>query len=240
MNDNKPIIMSLGYNCEISFRIEDYFGKLDSYLYSWSFEEDRNAFLQSLQAIDSVFTGKIELQPDHMFRDEVYKIKFHPRYDILPKTGEVSLESYEKGLDELKERLEHLKQKTTAVFSGKRPIVFIMKVENKGVENNEKYILEAVEVLKKTVRTHFILVVVMEKKAVTSELLHIQSDVLLIRTLKKFAPVKHTDVIGDTRGWYKILREVTKCDSKCYFSNLKKRQRKIYPQIIMNKLAKTL
>lgn len=234
----KPIIMSLGYNCEVSFRIEDYFGKLDSYLFSWSYEEDRNAFLQALSAIESVFTGRVELQPDHMFRDEEYKIKFHPRYDILPKTGDVDPELYEKGLDELRERLAHLKKKTVDAFCGDRPIVFIMKVENRGIEDNKKYISEVVKVLKKSVKAHFILVAVIEKRAATSELLLMQNDVLMIRTLKRFAPVKHTDVSGDTKGWYKILREVTTYDSKCYFSNLRKRQKKIYPQMIKNKIKK--
>ena len=50
MND-KPVIVSLGYNCEISFRIEDYYGKLDSYLFSWSFEDSRKGFIKALEKL---------------------------------------------------------------------------------------------------------------------------------------------------------------------------------------------
>ena len=101
MND-KPVIVSLGYNCEISFRIEDYYGKLDSYLFSWSFEDSRKGFIKALENIEDVFEGDLELCPDHMIRDKKYQIRFHPRYDILPKFGETTDKQFEEAVKELK------------------------------------------------------------------------------------------------------------------------------------------
>lgn len=113
-----------------------------------------------------------------------------------------------------------------------------MKILDSGNENNIKYISEVVETLKQVVSAKFRLVVVMEKKSVSSELLQMQNDILQIKTIRKFAPVKHTDIMGDIRGWYKILSEVSKIDSECYFRNLRKRQKEVYPQIIKNKIKK--
>lgn len=237
---NESIIMSLGYNCEVSFRIEDYFGMLDSYLYSWSFEENRDNFLLSLQSIDDVFMNDVQLQPDHMFRDERYKIKFHPRYDILPKTGEVSKEVYDMGLQELTNRISHLKLKTVNVLKGKKPIVFLIKIADLGEEDNIAYILRLFEILKENVIASFTLIAVLEKKAATKELMKIQNEQLQIRILKKFAPINHTDIMGDIKGWYRILKEFTYADSKQYYRNLRKRRIKTFPQIIKNKFQQVI
>lgn len=228
--------MSLGYNCEVSFRVEDYFGKLDSYLYSWSFEEDRLAFLKSLSSIDDVFCGEVQLRPDYMIRDEKYRIKFHPRYDILSKYEYPTPEAYQSALKELKDRVEHLKRKTIDVMQGSQPIVFLMKIEDQGEKNNILYLKNVLDILKRQVKCAFVLVAVMEQKSLTEAVRSLQEDILQIRTVKRFAPVKHTDIMGDIKGWYKILCEFSEVPSKCYYKNLWHRKIKLYPQMVFNKI----
>lgn len=240
MCKQKPIIMSLGYNCEVSFRVEDYLGKLDSYLYSWSFEEDRLAFLKSLSSIEDVFCDAVRLQPDHMIRDEKYRIKFHPRYDILSKYGFPTPEAYQSALKELKNRIEHLKRKTINVMQGSQSIVFLMKVEDHGEKNNILYLRSVLDILKSQVKCAFVLVAVMEKKSLTEPIRSLQEDTLQIRTVKRFAPVKHTDIMGDIRGWYKILCEFSEVQSKCYYKNLWHRKIKLYPQMVFNKIKRVM
>ena len=48
-------IVSLGYNCEVSFRIEDFtHEKINSYPFSWSYISDHKKFLEALQNLDDV------------------------------------------------------------------------------------------------------------------------------------------------------------------------------------------
>jgi hypothetical protein len=70
-------VTSLGYNCEVGFRIQDYFGLMDSYPYSWAYCLDRKLFLESLDNLDDILTGDITLMPSGMFRCEKYQISFH-------------------------------------------------------------------------------------------------------------------------------------------------------------------
>ena len=58
--NTKPILVSLGYNCEVSFRLEDYYGKLDSYLFSWSFEDSRSGFIKALENMEDVHYCRYE------------------------------------------------------------------------------------------------------------------------------------------------------------------------------------
>ncbi len=237
----KPTIVSLGYNCEISFRIENYFNKLDSYLFSWSFEEDRELFLKALENIDSIFINNISLREDHMFADENYKIKFHPRYDILPKAGMYSEISYKDALNELTGRIAHLKDKTKTLFKEYKKVVYFVKVQDLGEESNISYIIRLEKLLRNLSQTgDYVLVAVFEKRSLTKKIKDLESCTLKIRGLKKFAPVKHTDILGDVKGWYKIISEFVQEKSKCYFSNIRKKRREIIPSMILSKLKKVL
>lgn len=236
---NSQIILSLGYNCEISFRIEDYFGRIDAYLFSWSFEEDRTLFLDALEHIDNIFNVNVNLRDDHMFADEVYKIKFHPRYEILPKVGSYSHKQYIEALDELTSRLNHLKDKTQQTFLSKNDIIFLIKIEDLGEESNYNYILALYNILSKVVvYKNFKLVCIFEKKAILKRINELTASLkgLRIRTVKRFAPVKHTDICGDIRGWYKILREFMPIEKTNYFKNIFLRRKKVILTIIKNKM----
>ena len=183
------VIMSLGYNCEISFRLENFLGKIDAMPFSWSYVLERERFPKVLENMDILFTGELSLQEDHMIKCENTQIKFHPRYDILRVDGQVTDASYEKAVEELQGRVAHLKEKFTGVINSDKKILFFMKVEDKGTENNIAYVKAVEAVLKqKCKQGMFQLVVLMEKQAITQEILQLENDCLSIRSLKKFAP----------------------------------------------------
>lgn len=57
-------IVSLGYNCEVSFRIEDFtHDKIKSYPFSWSYITDQKKFLDALWNLDDVLKNEIEVLP---------------------------------------------------------------------------------------------------------------------------------------------------------------------------------
>ena len=236
----KPILVSLGYNCEVSFRLEDYYSGLDSYLFSWSFEDSRSGFIKALANIEDVLQGELKLCPDHMIQDQKYQIRFHPRYDILPKTGTTTEEQYTEAVEELKSRIEHLKRKTLELFASDNNIVFIIKVESKSAENNIRYLERVRSVLDKYKILNYQIVAVFERRAAFKEIRDLEDDRLKIRTVRKFAPLKHTDIMGDIRGWYKILKEFSCVSQPDYFKNVMKRRKHIIPLMVKNKVKKII
>lgn len=237
---DRPVFVSLGYNCEISFRIEDYFGELDSYLFSWSFEDSRRGFVNALKNLEDVFTGELELCPNHMILDKKYQMRFHPRYDILPKTGETTDEQYEKAVDELKSRIDHLKTKTLDLFNSGREVVFIMKVEGRPAEKNIQYLKVVRSVLDGYQAMPYKLIAVFEKKAVNDDILALEDEKLKIRSIRNFAPLNHTDIMGDVSGWHKIFKEFAPLEKDVFSANVFKRRKKIIPLMVINKIKKIL
>lgn len=232
-------IMSLGYNCEVSFRLIDYYGTINPFLYSWSFELDRELFLKSLLNINSIFTEEISVADDHMFKCDQYQIKFHPRYEIFPQYGEYTKEQYDEALKELQSRISHLKEKTITAFQSDKKKLFFIKVENKGEENNIEYIKNLYSTLKNICyKDSFTIVCVLEKKALTKKIKRIENTNLLICSLRSFAPKKHTDVMGDLIGWSKIFNSINRGEENSYFKNVLRREMETIPQIIMNKINK--
>lgn len=219
------VITSLGYNCEISFRLENYFGSINALPFSWSFVLEREKFPEVLENIDRLFADEVELLEDNMILCKNYNIKFHPRYDVLLKEGSPTEESTCMAVEELKQRVFHLKDKWKELFNSSKETIFLMKVENKGEVENLNYIQEVYEKLKRKYTSgKFVLVVLLEKEAVTDKIRALETGKLKVRTLKCFAPKKHTDTMGDVWGWWKILNEITGKRNWKYFVRLWKKR----------------
>lgn len=231
------VVMSLGYNCEISFRLENFFGKIDAMPFSWSYVLDRDFFPKVLGDIDLLFTGDLSLQEDNMIKCENTQIKFHPRYDILLENGEVSPESYKKAVEELQGRVAHLKEKFVNVLNSDKRTLFLLKVEDKGAENNIAFIQSVVSVMKEKYKSgNFLIVALLEQQAFTEELRGLENDVLKIRSLKKFAPRKHTDTMGDVAGWKKVLVEFTGEKGEGYYKRLYQKRIKWFVAVLKKRL----
>lgn len=219
------VITSLGYNCEISFRLENYFGSINAMPFSWSFILEREKFPQTLADIDRLFADRVELLEDNMILCKNYNIKFHPRYDILLQDGSPTEESIQMAVEELQQRVSHLKNKWKELVGSQKETVFLMKVENKGEEADLKYIQQIYQVLQeKYLSGKFTLVVLIERGAATEKIRGLESEKLKVRTLKCFAPKKHTDTMGDVLGWWHILNELTGEKHRKYFSRLWKKR----------------
>lgn len=219
------VITSLGYNCEISFRLENYFGSIDAMPFSWSFVLEREKFPQVLENIDRLFADEVELLEDNMILCKNYNIKFHPRYDMLLKDGTPTEESTQMAIDELRQRVSHLKDKWKKLINSQKEAVFLMKVENMGEEANLQYIQDVYQVLqRKYISGKFTLMILMEREAVTEQIKGLEKEKLKIRTLKRFAPKKHTDTMGDVCGWWCILNELTGEKNWKYFTRLWKKR----------------
>lgn len=220
---NYDVVTSLGYNCEISFRIEDYIGKIVAMPFSWSFVVDRNYFAKAIENMEDLFTGDVTVTDNHMFMCEKYKIKFHPRYSIFPQYGEYTEQQKEDALNELKSRIEHLKGSFVELCKSGKNTLFILKVEDKGDEDNAEFIKSVDEVISKRYTGKYSIAVVMLKGCVGDAVRSMESDRIEIFELKKFAPQKHTNIMGDVLGWYKMFSKVIGIKNHFYQSVWKRR-----------------
>ena len=232
-------VVSLGYNCEISFRLENFFGKINAMPFSWAYVLEREKFPQVLENIEPLFAGEVRLLDDRMILCENTQIKFHPRYEVLQKDGKITEASLAEAVQELKSRVEHLKKKFVELAESDKRTLFLIKLENKGEEDNVRFVRAVTEALRKIYRSgSFTLVVLAEKDAVTPGLQGLEEEQVKIRTLKRFAPRKHTDIAGDVKGWYRILREMTGESGKGYGRRLWKKRREWFFAVLKKKLLK--
>lgn len=232
-------VVSLGYNCEISFRLENFYGHINAMPFSWSYVIDRECFPKVLEDRKPLFSGELRLLEDNMIKCETTQIKFHPRYEILLKNGKITEESLAEATEELKSRVAHLKKKYNDLLNSNKSTLFLMKVENKGEIANIQYIEAVLEALRKTYASDkFTLAVLMEQKALTSEIQKLESEQLKIRTLKCFAPRKHTDIAGDVKGWNSILKELTGETGQGYWRRLWKKRLEWLLEVFKKKVFK--
>ena len=98
-------------NCEVSFQIEKYLGKIDASLFSWAFIENEELFLDALNNIDNIFSDKISCaeQTEDMFWCEQYRIAFHGRTNkklMLDDNNNIINETlYDECISELRNRI---------------------------------------------------------------------------------------------------------------------------------------
>jgi len=233
------VVVGLGYNCEISFRLENFFEHINAMPFSWAYVLERETFPQVLEQMEPLFGGEVRLLEDHMILCENTKIKFHPRYEILQRDGAVTEESLKEAIEELKSRVAHLKKKHSELFQSNKRTLFLLKVENKGEAENVAYIQNVAEALSKTyISGNYTLVALLEKAAMTPGIGEMESEQIKIRVLKRFAPRKHTDIAGDVRGWYRILREFTGEAGNGYWRRLWKKRKEWFWAVLKKKVLK--
>lgn len=207
-------IVSLGFNCEVSFRIKDYYKKndIDSYIYTWAYVCDDNLFLDSLNNIDDILSGKITLLPWGMFKCEKYQLSFHSISGVsklFDKDNNPIQENVDKAIKELIDRTNHLKDKFNKLLKSDEKTLFVMKVrkQNDAID----FIKKVYNILKdKYVLDNFTLLVVIEENQYNEQWENLNSKDLKIRTIKNFAPDNNTENGGDLDGWKKVFNEFNK------------------------------
>lgn len=233
------VVASIGYNCEISFRLENFYGHINAMPFSWSYVLDRDSFPTVLKNIEPLFAGEVRLLDDNMILCENTNIKFHPRYEILLKDGSITEKSLAEATEELKSRVAHLKKKFKDLLASDKKTLFLLKVENKGEESNVQFIKNVLEALNETYSSgNFTLAAFVEQEAVTPAIRQLESDQVKIRVLKRFAPRKHTDIAGDVKGWYRILKELTGESGQGYWKRLWNVRREWFFAVLKKKLLK--
>lgn len=204
-------IVPLGFNCEISFRIEDWFGKVNSYPFSWSYPFNRDIVVDELNnGLKNILSETVSICHDKRIRRMVVcdktQITFHPKGDFIDKNGIINLEP---ATIELKSRFAHLRDKFEKLIKDQdKFILFICGLTDNGESSDKDYVLRLYSVLKSICITdHFILLIVADSKRYTDELKLLENDNLKIRMVRKFGNQKRVDFSTDGKNWGKIFAE---------------------------------
>ena len=210
-------IISLGYNCEVSFRIRDYYGKLDSTIYSWCYIKNRNDFLKSLDNPNCLVDDEKYLDSNGMYQCRNYDIVFHTKVSekaLFSKEEKVRLEAEEKAQIEMKERYTYLSQKFQSILKGKEDTLYIIKMQpwENDLEKNMQFLRSLQNKFANLGSPDcFRILVVLEKKVQNLPLLALENHQPYIRFVDCYAADNETENGGDIEGWRTILSEF-ECD----------------------------
>ena len=134
-------IVSLGYNCEVSFRIEDYTKKkLDSYPLSWAYVLDQSNMAYVLNHLDLISTTKamMYVPESGMFNVEDLNINVHTSIDKSQvETHEwKEFSAFEKqAKNEIANRFNYLNHKWQRLLNSQESTLFLLKLQGcKGKE----------------------------------------------------------------------------------------------------------
>ena len=207
-------ITSLGYNCEVSFRIEGHYGKCDSTIYSWCYVKNREDFLRSLENPKRLAADDMYLLPNGMFQCVNYDITFHtkiPHSELFNENEQVQMKAQEMAKSEMKERYSYLSEKFNRMLkNGEEDSLFALKMcpWEKDVAKNKDFINELLKKFRElAVGDNFRILVVLEKKMENLELLPLENRQVYIRFIDQYAADSETDTGGDISGWNAILSE---------------------------------
>lgn len=207
-------IISLGYNCEISARLEDIFDyKFNHFLYSWSYENNRDLFLKSLQNLSDNFgESEYTILSWGMFTNKKYNIDFHSKYkkfEII-NSDKTYTDKLPLAIEEVKKRTTYLANKLNKIFCENKNILFIIKLKYTNIDDDIKYILTLDKILKSKLKSgKYTLLVVTSKENYPNKFYKILSTVengtLNIRRVKSFAKDENALSTGDIYGWIKLI-----------------------------------
>ena len=212
--DHFDTIVSLGFNCEVSFRIQDHLhGHLDSYPFSWCYLYGNANLPRCMEHPEELLSGPITLQTNGMLRCEVSHLAFHgktPLELLRPAEGPVDPLVLEQTIEELKSRVNHLNQKFQTLLQGEQTTLFVSK--NAKLALDPQQAREDIAELSLWLETHykggkFLHVVVVEAPYLTPALRKMENDHLTFRAVSSFAKEGKAKSGGDHAGWAAIFNE---------------------------------
>lgn len=190
-------VISLGYNCEVSFQFFLKYHFVESSLFAWVNAVDCNRLIMALQDLD-VLTSKGFRKSGVMYEDIATGIFFHGK--------NMGTEDAEK--EELKNRVLHLKDKFLETAQDGKKNVYIFKYPSmkSDAKKVHKEIVLLYETLSKIIKNDFDLLIILEKDFC----LDLKFDIpnLYIRRVDFFTPEERvTSEPYDRKGFNKIFSE---------------------------------
>ena len=191
-------IISLGYNCEISFQFFLQYHFVESALFAWANTINCNNVINVLKNPDVLLSAGLQ-KDGIMFKDVASGVSFH---------GKEGLDDLQSAMDELGSRIQYLKYKFFTSASDGYKNLYIFKYPPLNIEPDvaKKEILELHNVLTQIVKNEFDLLIILEENMYPN----LQFDInnLFIRRVKFFTPPERvTRSPYDKKHFGKIFHE---------------------------------
>ncbi|MBR2255255.1 MAG: sel1 repeat family protein, partial [Candidatus Methanomethylophilaceae archaeon] len=227
------VIVSLGYNCEVASRIEDCFGALESYPFSWAYTSSIPGLFDVIFDHDRL--GEAESRVVWKGRGLKFpelRMSFHLRQSVI-RDGEVDPELLRIQKGELMARVGHMLHNLDTLVSSGTEIAFLMKLlppakphvwPCEGLDGTIEAIYGTLERLVPSGR--FTLTVVLSRRSHKTPVTF-EAPKLRVEYVERFANDRLTGIGGDPFGWYRIIDGIVPVSLSVFTENLVARMDKI-------------
>ncbi len=215
-NNGFDCIVSLGYNCEVSFRIEDYIGRhLDSYPLSWAYIHDQSKTSDIIEHLDDMLSGEttVNIRSGMIWCGKL-NVSFHTKISHSSLTEDNKEQYVKKALPEMKARFSYLRKKFNELFQSNKSTLFVLKCQE---INKYDSIIQYLDKLEKKISDKylsgkFFLLVVTDDRNLYNMLKTVKSNNRGCSLISGFADDADTKCGGDIEGWLETLN---------YFNHIK-------------------
>ena len=210
-------IVSLGYNCEVSFRIRDYLDRpIDSYPLSWSYILDQSLMPQILDAMYNrqLTEGQFRIQENGMVFYPGIQSAFHLKHKKQQKTPADEKKPYavRDEIEELKSRMLHLQNKYIQLLNGDESVLFVVKVQDRDLSGGftEEQICENIRQIESHLgerkkNGQYRILAVLRERSLTKQIESISGENLVIDAVPCFALDSNTEKGGCIDDWIMLL-----------------------------------
>ena len=197
--------ISLGRNCEPAIRFKDYYGAVDSTLFTYAGFYNPMTLPDILKNMDALLSDKfIPIEDIHMFKCEKARLAFHSRhsFDTLKTNEDRATEEAE-----CRSRIAHLIEKTNRIFKDSRKKLFVLTVWEP-TEEAFAMVLQTADILR-TLTANYDFVVVTLKTKNRKWRKNKKYPEVHFRFVKHFSPFDRVvnPAFTGQKGWQRIWKE---------------------------------
>ena len=195
-------IVSLGYNCEVSYRIMDYMGeKIESYPLSWAYMIEQNRIVEIFDHMDKLYNGNLIARSDGMFLVEELNLALHTTIDHsnIKNFSMQELEQFhENGEREIRERFRYLVSKWERLLKSDEATLFLLKIQQ-----NDIAFLKDIEIWMQNnyISNNFFIVCVTCDDSLAQQIMKMNLTHIGGANIRGFATDDNTQFGGDINGW---------------------------------------
>lgn len=198
-------ILSLGYNCEVSFHIYRMFGFVESNPFAWVNARSTENMIRALEDIDGIGKDGWTLA-GVMWRDNRTNMLFHGKAPAETwLSGRFTQSDIDADRAELESRMSYLKKKFINMATGAGKLLFVFKYPPDESPTPD-HIMAILNALKKICARPFELLMIFEEKMLRGVDLSVLPGNVHVETLLHYAPYRQATSIelSDAAGWKRI------------------------------------
>lgn len=204
-------IVGLGYNCEVSYRIQEYGRqKIDSYPLSWAYVTEQKRLIYILDNLNMLLSEQLKLLPDGMLYCEKLGLEVHTKLEknVLEQILKEEKEKFIKEATvEVRNRFSHLIKKWNLLLKSDESTLFVIKCQEIYNVEETAMLLEQLVVYfeEHYVSKKFFILAVTDSREKYLSLSGMTSTHVGVAYVRKFAERQFTMTGGDRRTWLGAL-----------------------------------